>query len=123
MITSHRNSETGIIESKYEGRITLQDIISYISELKDIGKYPKKILILSDATAGRLELGPDDEKVFATMIRQYAPHYELIKDAVIISDPKSTAYSLLFRSAAASIPNYQMELFNTREAAIRWLLG
>ena len=122
MITSHRNKDTGIIETTYEGHVTVRDLIGYVSELKNRDKYPGRLLILTDAMNSRLEFGPDEDKVLAGMVQQYAPMYEIIKDAIIIDDPRSTAYSLLFRRAAAAIPNYEIGIFSTREAAIKWLL-
>ena len=122
MITRHINKDTGIIETTYEGIVTLQEVIDYISVLKHPEKYPRKLLILTDAVHGRFEFSEEEDEILAGFVRQYAPSYELIKDAIIIDDPRTTAYSLLYRNAASSIPNYRFEIFNTREAAIEWLL-
>lgn len=122
MISRHINKDTGIIETTYEGIVTLQEVISYIGELRNTGKYPKKLLILTDAVHGRFMFSEEEDQILAGIVRQYAPSYELIKDAIIIDDPRTTAYSLLYRHAASSIPNYRFEIFSTREAAIKWLL-
>jgi hypothetical protein len=123
MITSHINRDTGIIETIYEGKVTFEDVIGYINELRNFEKFPKRLLILSDSTHGRISFTAEEDQLIAGIVRQYAPSYQLIKDAIIIDDPRTTAYSVLYRNAAASIPNYQFEIFSTRQAAINWLLS
>jgi hypothetical protein len=123
VITSHRNRETGIVETKYEGIVTFEDILKYVSKLRNPDRYPKRLLILTDAVHGRFGFTREQDKILAGMVRQYASPFEVIKDAIIINDPRTTAYSLLYRRAASSIRNYEFEIFNTREAAIQWLLS
>lgn len=122
MITSHINRDTGIIETTYEGNVTFEDVMDYIAELRNVEKYPKKLLILSDSVRGRFNFTEEEDQLIAGIVRQYAPSFELIRDAIIIDDPRTTAYSVLYRNTSLSIPNYQFEIFSTREAAITWLL-
>lgn len=122
MITSHINRDTGIVETVLSGLITFEDVVRYIDELKNLQKFPKKLLILTDSVNGRFEFTAEEDQKIASMVQQHAPHFEVIKDAIIIDDPRTTAYSLLYRNASSNIPNYLFEIFSTREAAINWLL-
>lgn len=123
MISSHLNRETGIIETRMTGNVILEEITGYIHELKNAEKYPSRMLILTDATHGTFELSDDDNQQIVSIVLQYISSFELIKDAIIISDPRTTAYSILYRKTAARIPNYRFEIFSTREAALNWLLS
>jgi hypothetical protein len=123
MITSHINRDTGIIETIFEGKITFEDIVDYITQLRNIEKFPKRLLILSDCVHGRFSFTSEEDQLIAGIVKQYAPAFEQIKDAIIVDDPRTTAYSVLYRNASAYIPNYQFEIFSTRQAAIDWLLS
>jgi hypothetical protein len=122
MITSHINRDTGIIETTYEGKVTFGDIVNYINQLRNIEKFPKRLLILSDSVHGRFSFTSEEDQQIAGLVKQYAPLFEQIRDAIIIDDPRTTAYSVLYRNASAFIPNYEFEIFSTRQAAIDWLL-
>jgi hypothetical protein len=123
MITSHLNRDTGIIETVLTGIITVDEVINYINELRNSEKFPKRLLILTDSVNGRFGFTREEDLKIAEIVQQYAPLFELIKDAIIIDDPRTTAYSLLYRNSSLNIPNYQFEIFSTRDAAIKWLLG
>jgi len=123
MITSHFNRDTGIVETVFTGIVTFEDVVEYIHRLGNGDKYPGRLLILTDSIKGRFELTSEEDQKIGEAVRKYASQFEQIKDAPIINDPRTTAYSVLYRNATSNIPNYQFEIFSTREAAIKWLLG
>ena len=123
MINSQLNRETGIYETFFGGQVSFEEIISYISKLKNAKDYPPKLLILTDAIDSTFELSNTEYRQIAELVRRYAAKFELLKDAIILNDPRATAYSLLIRNESITIPNFRFEIFSTREAAIEWLVS
>lgn len=123
MIHSAYNKETGIIESRLTGMVTVEEVFQYINKLKDLDKYPKRMLILTDSIHGRFEFSEEEDRQMVRLVTKYITSFDLIKDAIIVDDPRTTAFSILFRRAASSLPNYHFEVFSTREAALKWLLS
>ena len=122
MITKKFNSETGILESKFEGEITIKQVTDYILDLSEDKTLPKKLKIFSDATNGVFnhEITPNDLKEIVEANQKSIAARECIYDAFIVSSSIEMALGQLYMEFSKS-DNYYFNLFSTKEAAMEWL--
>ncbi|UBM62559.1 hypothetical protein LA303_00930 [Candidatus Sulfidibacterium hydrothermale] len=120
MITQKFNPETHFLEAVYSGEITLKEILEYNNQIRKNPKYPRKLKILTDATEAEFLLSKKDLKVISEKVKQMLNDYETVYDAMIISKPRETAYSILYKERA-KIENYKFQYFSTKKAASKWL--
>ena len=124
MITKKFNLETGILESKFEGEITIKQVTDYIISLSEDKSLPKKLKIFSDATKGIFSenIAPNDLKEIVEANQKSLAARECIYDAFIISSSIEMALGQLYMEFSKS-ENYYFNLFSTKEAAVKWLNG
>jgi len=122
MITKKFNSETGILESKFEGEITIKQVTDYILSLSEDKNLPKKLKIFSDATKGTFSenITPNDLKEIVEANYKSLAARECIYDAFIINSSIEMALGQLYMEFSKS-DNYYFNLFSTKEAAVKWL--
>ena len=122
MITKKFNSETGILESKFEGEITIKQVTDYILSLSEDKSLPKKLKIFSDATKGTFSesITPNDLKEIVEANYKSLAARECIYDAFIINSSIEMALGQLYMEFSKS-DNYYFNLFSTKEAAVKWL--
>ncbi len=114
------DAEVGLLSINYQGNLSIKDIIASFNEAKQNLPLPKDLLILSDFR------GTETEVKYLELPKLIGPTLEAIKghtsinNAIIADDPKTMAFSTLFRTLVKkSIINYK--IFSTSEAAKRWL--
>jgi len=124
MITRKFNSETGILETKFEGKITIKQVTDYILSISNDKTLPKKLKIFSDATKAIFNenITPNDLKKIVEANYKSLAVREYIYDAFIISSSLEMALGQLYMEFSKS-ENYYFNLFSTKEAAINWLIN
>ena len=120
MITVKFNPNTNILESKFEGNVTLAEIVNYIIATKENKAYPRKLKILTDSRKAIFNFTIEDLDVIVEENQKSLEKYELIIDAIIIDDPKKTVLSMLYLELAKT-NKYKFEIFATKNAALNWL--
>lgn len=120
MITFEYNPEKEIIYVKYDGLITLQDLIEYMKGLTEQTIQLKRIKVLEDARDGYVSDDIQDVDEILKTFQHYSKQREHVVIATIQDKPVETALNLLFQSLL-DIPNHHYKVFSTQEAAINWL--
>ena len=120
MITVKFNLIKGVLETKFSGEVTVDQIIDYIKSAKDSSSFPRFLKVLTDATAAEMAFQGDDLMKIVEANNQFLANYEAIIDAIVIDTPRETALSLLYGELSKS-HKYRFKVFSTREAAIDWL--
>lgn len=120
MIFTAFNKKTGILDSKFEGEVDLNEIVEYIRKTKENKSYPRVLKILTDATKSDMNLAFDDLEIIVTENYKSIEQYDCIIDAIVIETPKETAISMLYQELAKT-GKYKFNIFSTRKAAIHWL--
>ena len=120
MVVAVFNQQTGILDSRFEGEVTLQQIVDYIRVTKKNSELPRRLKILTDATSAQMTLGPNDLPIIVSENRKSLEKYECIIDAIVLGAPKETALSLLYQELAKT-NKYRFEVFSSREHALAWL--
>ncbi len=120
MIIVKFDSKKGTLHSKFEGKVTLKEIVDYIVATKENKSYPRVLKILTNATHADMVFSPEDLAVIVEENYKSLEKYEYIIDAIVISSPKETAFSVLYQELAKT-KKYLFQVFSTDKAAIEWL--
>lgn len=120
MIITKFNSLTGILDTKFTGDITAQEIIEYIVDTRNNTSYPRSLKILTDATEANMLLNKNDLSPIVKENIKSLEKYDYMIDAIVISSPKEAALSMLFMELTKT-EKYKFKVFSTRTAANYWL--
>jgi len=120
MILTEFNQKTGVLYSKFEGEVTLNEIVEYILKTKENKLYPRTLKILTDATKSDMNLVFEDLGIIVAENYKSIEQYDCIIDAIVLKSPKETALSMLYQELAKT-GKYKFNIFSTREAAMQWL--
>jgi hypothetical protein len=112
-----------IIRYRHSGIIHDVDIEQAWGEFLNIKEFTQdKYNLLSDYRNGKIEIPRSslpDIIAFMQAIREIVNGK---KQSIIVSDPYSTAASILFENAAYKNVGFIIKVFSTEEAAINWLV-
>ena len=108
MINSSFNKQTNILETKFDGEISIQELLNYIISVRENKDFPSKIKILSDATSAKFseDVRKKELSKFLEENKITLSNKEFIHDAFIISGSFETALGMLYQ-ALIKIENYQ----------------
>jgi len=120
MIKAEYNNQKGILHSTFEGNVTLEEIVDYIVATKENKSYPRTLKILTNASKANMVFSPEDLAIIVEENYKSLEKYEYIIDAIVLSSPKETAFSVLYQELAKT-KKYKFQVFSTNEAAIEWL--
>lgn len=121
MITYRFNETLQILEVKYKGCITLEDLMEFGNWVATNRELPRELKILTVASDAEYKLVHKDFNKLLLALEHNCRFYSFIKAAYIHHKPMETAYSYLLYHKK-NIPNYHHAVFSTYEAAIDWLL-
>lgn len=121
MIRTTFYPEEGYLYIHFSGKIGIEDITDYYTELiNKVNIYPKNLLILQDEREADFEDSKNLIHQTLPLLKKLSATYPSIKVAIWQTVPVKVAYSMVFIKDAR-FDNYQVELFYTREAALNWL--
>ena len=122
MIISKFNNKTGLLETKFEGEVTINEIVDYLHSIQENKTYPRVLKIITDATNADMNFTPGDIRIMIEKKFKTSSKYEFIVIAMIVSKPKETAFSILYHELTkAKIKNHRCEIFSTKDAALHFL--
>ena len=122
MIHYHFNKEIQVLEVRYEGDISEEDIIKHSLFVANNKNFPRILKIITDSTNAHYTFSPTIIKKLLIYVEESLRNYEFIKDAFIHSNPIETAYSHLLE-IEQNHDNYSHRIFSTKKAAIHWLIN
>ena len=103
-------------------KVTLEDIIEFIHDFKNLENMPENLRIFYDLTEANLVLHLDDISKLSKLAEAATGKFKAVRTAFYVTDPKVTAYTMLFSWLPENSVT-QRENFSTREAAIKWLIA
>lgn len=120
--TININNKLKLIEYKHSGIIYSEDIGEVWNEFLALHEFTKlKYNLLSDYRNGKFQFQPE----LVTEIVNYMEKIEMIvrgkKQALIVDDPLSVAASMLFENNVYKKVGFNVQVFTTENAALRWL--
>ncbi|QQS51747.1 MAG: hypothetical protein IPM71_03205 [Bacteroidota bacterium] len=121
MINTTFDHKLGIIQTTYSGKITAEEIIRYVFNLRIPQKQEKEILYFEDHTEAEFIFSPAEIKQIVHTLYAKIRNSHGIRVAVLNTRPRETAFSIIaIRLLRAD--NLYAKVFCTRQAALDWLL-
>ena len=120
MVRTEFNHQTGILNSKFEGDVNINEIVDYVIATRENKSYPRILKILTDATTANMDFTPRDLTLIVEENYRSLEKYDFIIDAILLKSPKETALSILYQELAKT-NKYIFQVFSTKEAAVKWL--
>jgi hypothetical protein len=121
VIKSKIIQEKGLLLQEYSGEISKNDMAVYFTELYKNPAYLKVSIIFSDFTNAIVALSDVDITEIAYFILSYAPKVQHIDNAILVSAPLATAYSMLYEEIMKEMPQYHCKIFSTFDEAAHFI--
>lgn len=120
MVFAIFNHQTAILESKFEGKISINDLVKYSHTIKENKSYPRFLKILIDSKKAIANFPSNDLALLAEEHFKVVEKYDYMITAIILETPMETAFAMLFQNLIKNNKS-KFQLFATREAAMNWL--
>jgi len=120
MVSAKFNHRTATLESKFEGELTLKELIECSITVKENTSYPRFLKKLIDSKKAYVNFSSNELTLLAEEHDKIVEKYDYIVTAIILDTPKETAFAMIFQSLIKNNKS-KFQLFSTREAAVRWL--
>lgn len=122
MISYEFNKSEKILEVKFSGSISIDDMNGYILSLRNDLSLPSRLRILSDATEAKFaeKISKNDLISFLNENKKTLEQKDYVYDAFVISGTFETALGMIYKNLN-NMKNYSFNIFSTREAAYNWL--
>jgi len=120
MIKTKFDCRSGILDSRFEGHITVDEIVDYIIATKKNELYRRVLKILTNVTTVLMHFSPAALTRIVEENYKSLEQYKYIIDAIVIDSPRVTAMTILYQELAKT-NKYRFEIFSTRESAQLWL--
>jgi hypothetical protein len=120
MVSAKFNHRTAILESKFEGELTVKELMECSITIKENASYPRFLKELIDSKDAVVNFSSNELSLLAEEHHKIVEKYDYIVTAIILDTPKETAFAMLFQNLIKNNKS-KFQLFSTREAATRWL--
>jgi hypothetical protein len=121
IIKSKIIKEKSLLLQEYSGELTKTDMAVYFAGLYNNPEYLNVSTIFSDFTNALVALSDDDIVEIAYFILTHAPKVQHVTNAIFVSAPLITAYSILYQEIMKEMPLYECNIFSTFEDAANFI--
>lgn len=112
--------EDGIFKITFKDYVSLEDILTFLSDFGKIDYLPNDLLLLYDLENANIAFDPSEIKNISNNAESSTTKYNSIKTAFLVNDPKLSAYSTIFSNHSLEIKT-ERKTFSTKLAAENWL--
>ena len=122
MIQTTIDRETGIIWSVVKGTITKEVLINKMIEIRfAAGHNVSSIKVMNIFEDASTELTPEEIREVWMLVEQNSTHLTNIRGAMIANTPRETALSMVYADTANKSEAFNIKVFSTAAAALKWL--
>jgi hypothetical protein len=122
MIQTTVDRETGIIWSVVKGTITKEVLINKMIEIRfAAGHTVSSIKVMNIFEDSSTELTPEEIREVWMLVEQNSTHLTKIRGAMIANTPRETALSMVYADTANKSEAFNIKVFSTASAALKWL--
>lgn len=121
MITRKFDKEKKILIVKYIGKITINEILNYITSVADDKTLPRDLKIIEYTDDIEYDFDVNEISEITNELRKQIKKFDSVKMCIIHTKPLPTAYSVIY-IRESTIKDYTIKLFSTKEAAMQWLM-
>ena len=120
MIDVSYNDELDVLCTHTGGELSIDEILGHYQEIRQNDAYPRDLKVIIDCRSTRLAVKLDDVSCIIEAVKNTLPKYTRLREAILITEPYETVVATLFEQNAR-FRNYHFRLFNSKNAALRWL--
>jgi hypothetical protein len=120
MISISYNEKLGVLMTSTGGELSIDEILGHYDEIRQNDDYPRDLKVMIDCRSTQLAVRLDDVSRIVEAARSTLPKYEKLREAILITAPYETVVATLFEQNAR-FDNYHFRLFNSEDAALKWL--
>lgn len=113
------DKEQGISFQKFSGFIRLEDLVAFNKRKMQDPDFREGLHILVDLSESEIGLTNQEIERYTRYLIEKKENYEGTRCAIISGNPKQFVKSFFFKEYASVFG--KVEIFSTREAALRWL--
>ena len=121
IIKSKIIKERGLLLQEYSGVFKKNDLAVYFAGLYANPDYLSVTSIFSDFKNAHVALSDDDIVEVAYFILTYAPKVQFVNNAILVTKPLVTAYSILYQQIMKEMPLYKCQIFSTFQEASKFI--
>jgi len=121
MSIKHFQMDTGIMEIQQTGIVNLDTIRLHYQEIMTVKMLPNHLKILIDCSKAQFDMDISEIVKIAGYLKHAMTVCAQLSEAIVVNQPYETAVTTLYYDTHSGLPNYQFQVFSTREAAIEWL--
>jgi hypothetical protein len=114
------DESNGILLVRTTGSIDIKEMFEGVDYLDKSVSLPRNLKILENAEGASVTFKIEDIPTIIGKLEKILDIYGYIRHAVIHTDPTSTAYTVIAKGMIRR-PNYSLEVFSTKDAALNWL--
>ena len=115
------NENTNTLNLKIEGVIKVDVIINHYDDVINDDSYPKNLKVFIDCRKAVFDIDSQILHTTLDIVKNSIKRFESLKEAIIVETPNVAAIASLFKMLHSNVENYDFNIFNTDEAAIKWL--
>ncbi|MBE0651761.1 MAG: hypothetical protein IH595_13090 [Bacteroidales bacterium] len=120
MITYKLHKSHQVIEINYKGDIYLQELLDFINSMIAKCDLPYKLKSITSATEANFKFLYSELEPIVEAMSCLSKRIDSLKEAFIINSPQAMVLATTFKIMNSKSENYRMEIFSTKEAALRW---
>ena len=121
MVNSTFQSESRILHSLWQGKITKKDIISFMDFLVEHDELPRHLYTMEQMEMVIPDFAVEELADLAAKMQTVLRKYKTIRSAVVSTQPLPVAYGMMYKGMTESFPNYKVEIFDSVPQALSWL--
>ncbi len=114
------NEEQGILNITSEGNISAAMIVELYETIINNKEYPRNLKLLIITPLSDFKLSPKHMQDIVSAAQKAYTLYDSLKEALVADGPYNTMIATLY-SERSIMPNFQANVFSTKEAALKWL--
>ena len=102
-------------------KVDFKEVSEFIKEFYSIKSLPNELYVLYDLRTADFKFTFNEIRLISKIAENSTKRYKKIKTAILVQNPKLTAYTMLFSIQSVGRKT-QRKIFSTKDAAIKWLL-
>ena len=122
MFQSSFHSENNILITKWYGKTSKENVLSFFEFLDKHDELPRHLLTLEVMENVSLDFEIGELADVASEMKRILGKYKTIRTALVSDQPLPVAYSMMYKSMTETFPHYKFEVFDVEYLAKNWLL-
>lgn len=113
--------EEQIYKVAFTEKVDFKEVLDFLKEFYTNKSLPDKVYVLYDLRTANFKFTLNEIRLISKLAEHSTKRYKKIKTAILVKNPKLTAYTMLFSIQSVGRKT-QRKIFSTKDAAIKWLL-